>query len=265
MREFLLLLRNELEKSIRSRTAWLGVVAIVTICLIVFYSTATFATGTLNAWGYLDIAMQSVFTDAGLIFIVIFSCMLTADEFSSGTIRLLLTAPVGRFPVYTAKAVTGLLYMTVLLFSAMALALALGAWRYGLRPVGDDFGVIFSLGEVLRNLFIAVGLTWLPLAAVVCYGIAVGAMTRRTGPAIAFAVGLLLLVETLRQFISGMAPWICTTYTVIPWTIFHDIAQGVDYHWNKEEIERLYILSLTYAAVFFFWGAIIFHRRDLTA
>ncbi len=93
---------------------------------------------TANAWGYVAFSMQLVFTDLGPICIVMFAAMLLAEETGSGTIRAALAAPVHRWELYLAKAVTGLLYMLVLSAAALLFSAALAKIHYQFGAVGDS-------------------------------------------------------------------------------------------------------------------------------
>ena len=113
--QFLPLLRNEVTKAARRKLPYFGVLAVGLLCVIIYFIAGELSNAaTANAWGYVGFSMQLVFSDIGPIFIVVFAAMLVAEETGTGTIRAALAAPVHRWELYLAKAVTGLLYMIVL-------------------------------------------------------------------------------------------------------------------------------------------------------
>ena len=95
--------------------------------------------------------MQLVFTDIGPIFIIVFAAKLVAEETGAGTIRAALAAPVYRWELYLAKAVTGLLYMIVLSAAALLFSVALAKIHYHFGAVGDSAGVVYSRNQAMQR------------------------------------------------------------------------------------------------------------------
>ena len=88
------LLRNEIAKAVRCKLPYFGLFGAALISVITYVVADEISTAdTANAWGYVILSMQLVFTDIGLIFILVFSAMLMADETRSGSIRAMLAAP----------------------------------------------------------------------------------------------------------------------------------------------------------------------------
>ena len=109
------LLRNEIAKAARRKLPYFGLFGGGLVCgLTYIVADELSAADTANAWGYVSLSMQLVFTDIGLIFVLVFSALLMADETRSGTIQVALAAPVYRWEFYVAKVVAGLLYMVVM-------------------------------------------------------------------------------------------------------------------------------------------------------
>src|ERR1041385_7343585 len=117
--QILPLLRNEIARAVRRKLPWFGLFGVGLLCLIVHAMSGEIAGTTANGWGYLSFSMQLVFADIGPIFVIVFSAMLLAEETGGGTIRAMLAAPVHRWELYVAKAVTGTLYALVLSTTAL--------------------------------------------------------------------------------------------------------------------------------------------------
>ena len=256
------LLRNEIVKLTRTKLPYFGLFAAFLVCLLISFTTAALDSGgTLNAWGFVALCMQCVFTDVGLIFIAVFCAMLIAEETGFGTARVVLSSPILRWELYTAKVLIGLLYMIVMFVTALILSIILGALKFQFGNISDSVGVIYGAKEVAGNLLAAFFLDMLPMGALVMYGVFISVVTKRSGQAIGLVIGSIILIETAKNFVN-FGPFVFTSYRGYSWGIFHQIAQGVDYQWFPE-IWKMIIVSLVYCFATFAGGLIIFAKRDL--
>lgn len=261
LRRILTLLRNELSKTFRTRFLWTSVAAVGFICVIMFLAIKRDDIGEINGWIYVGLVMQGVFAEVGLILVAVFSAMLLAEETATGTIRTALTAPIRRRELFLAKVGIGLLYMILLSVFALGLSLALAAFKYKFGPISDSAGVIYGTGEVVGNLVRAYVLSWIPLGALVIFGLCMSALTTRSGPAIGLTVGSIMLVESLKHFIE-IGPYLFTQYMGAPWVVFHEVSQGVDYQWLPG-MWRVAAVCGAHASVCFVIGLWRFCRRDM--
>ncbi len=260
--QFLPLLHNEIVKAARRRLPYFGLGMGGLICLLTYVVAGeSDAASTANAWGYVVLSMQLVFADIGLIFVLVFAAMLMADETRSGTIRAALAAPLHRWEFYLAKAATGLLYMIVMSFVCLVLSALLARVHYRFGAVADSLGEIYSQGTVLRHFLFAWVLSWIPLAAIVFYGLCLSTVIRSSGAAVAVSIGTLYVIDFTKHLV-GLDPYIFTRYIVYPWQITGQIAQGVDYRWQPELWKMLGLCGV-YAVVTFTVGLILFLRQDL--
>jgi len=256
------LLHNEVAKTTRTKLPYFGLFSAFLICLLLSFTTAAWNdSDTLNAWGYVGLCMQCVFTDVGLIFIAVFCAMLIAEETGFGTARVVLSSPVLRWEFYTAKVLIGLLYMAVMFATALLVSVLLGSLKFQFGNIADSVGVIYGIKEVLGNFLLALFLDMLPMAALVMYGVFISVVTKRSGQAIGLVIGTIILIETAKHFIN-IGPYVFTTYRGFSWSIFHYVAQGVDYQWFPE-IWKTIVVSLIYCFATFTAGLIIFTKRDL--
>jgi ABC-2 type transport system permease protein len=219
------------------------------------------AAASANAWGYTSFSMQLVFADIGLIFIIVFSGMLMAEETGTGTIRAALAAPVQRWELYVAKAITGLLYMLSLSAAALVFSLILARVHFGFGAVGDSFGVVYGRGTVVRAFAFGLVLSWIPLAALVMYGLFISTIIRSSGAAVAVGVSTIYLVDFTKHLV-GLDPYIFTKYIGYPWVVLQQMSQGVDYRWQPE-VWKLIELSGLCGMIAFVAGLVIFSKRDL--
>ena len=256
------LLRNEIAKAVRCKLPYFGLFGAALICVLTFVVIGgSNMAETNNAWGYVTLSMQLVFTDIGLIFILVFSALLMADETRSGTIRAMLSAPLYRWEFYAAKAVMALLYMVMISVATLVLSTALARIHYRFGAISDSFGVIYSQGKVLSNFLLAFVLTWIPLGAIVLYGLFISTIVRSPGAAVAVSIGTLYIIDFTKHLV-GLDPYIFTRYISYPWQIMQQMAQGVDYRWHPEVWKMIGLCGL-YGVVAFGAGLWIFLRQDL--
>jgi ABC-type transport system involved in multi-copper enzyme maturation permease subunit len=260
--QLLPLLRNEITKAVRRKLPYFGLFMGGLICVLTYVVTDEIGTSnTANAWGYVVLSMQLVFADIGLIFVLVFAAMLMSDETRSGTIRAALAAPLHRWEFYLAKAVTGLLYMIALSLVCLVLSALLARGHYGFGPIADSLGEIYPRKMVFIHLLFAWVLSWIPLGALVLYGLLLSTIIRSSGAAVAVSIGTLYVIDFTKHMV-GLDPYIFTRYIVYPWQIVGQIAQGVDYQWQPE-IWKMLGLCGAYSIATFVVGLILFMRQDL--
>jgi ABC-2 type transport system permease protein len=262
MSQFVPLLRNEVAKAARRKLSWFGILAVGLACVICYFIAGQLSsTATANAWGYVCFSMQIVFSDIGPVFILTFAAMLIAEETGAGTIRAALAAPVHRWELYLAKAVTGLLYMMVLSVAALLFSTALAKIHYHFDAVGDSFGVVYSRNQAMQELLVGYVLSWIPLCALVMYGILISTIVRTPGAAVAVSISTLFIIEFTKH-LAGLDPYIFTRYITYSWLTLQQIAQGMDYQW-RPEVWKMIELSGVSSVVIFAAGLLIFVRQDL--
>jgi ABC-type transport system involved in multi-copper enzyme maturation permease subunit len=260
--QFLPLLRNEIAKALRRKLPYFGIFGVGLLSVVIYFVAGQFnAAATANAWGYVAFSMQLIFNDLGPVFTIVFSAMLLAEETWTGTIRAALAAPVHRWELYLAKAATGLLYMLFLSAAALLFSIALAKIHYGFGAVGDSFGVVYRRGKVMQEFLLAYGLSWVPLSALVMYGLFISTIVRNPGAAVAVGISTLFLIEFTKHLV-GLDPYIFTRYIEYSWLILQQVAQGVDYQWQPE-VWKMIGLCGAYAIATFGAGLIIFVRQDL--
>jgi ABC-type transport system involved in multi-copper enzyme maturation permease subunit len=260
--QFLPLLRNEVVKAVRRKLPYFGLLMGGLICVLTYIvADEVGSANTANAWGYVALSMQLVFTDIGLIFVLVFAAMLMSDETRSGTIRAALAAPLYRWEFYLAKAATGLLYMVAMSLVCLVLSVLLARAHYHFGPVADSLGEIYTGRTVLANFLFAWLLSWVPLGTIVFYGLFLSTIIRSSGAAVAVSIGTLYVIDFTKHLV-GLDPYIFTKYMGYSWQVLGQIAQGVSYQWQPE-IWKMLGLCGAYGIGAFLAGLILFLRQDL--
>jgi len=256
------LLRNELTKAGRRKLPYFGIFAVGLVAVIIYFVGGQVNPATTNnAWGYVGFSMQLLFTDIGPIMIVSFAACLMAEETGTGTIRAALAAPVYRWELYLAKAVVGLGYMLVISVAALLFSVLLASVHYHFEAVSDSVGLVYSRSRVIREFLTGYALSWIPLSALVMYGLVISTLVRTTGAATSVGISTLFIIEFTKHLV-GLDPYIFTRDINLSWMTLQQLAQGMDYQWCPD-VWRMIRLSGVSVVVAFSTGLVVFLKRDL--
>lgn len=255
----------ELTKTWRTRFPYLGLLASALMALIARQSIETMS-GEIIAASYLTASINMAATLIIPIFATIFAAMAVASESYRGTLRTVLTRPVTRAEFLTAKLALALTYL-VFLFAANLIPALLIAQNYPLFAPGDDPALFPGAVEQGAIYAAAIAITFLPLAATVCFGFAVSALSSNPATAIGVAVGILLSIEPLKHIGNvGLETWFVSSYYATATGTALELTQRISgASWTSTKIFWLYGISALTAAVFLATSYASFLRRDLTA
>jgi ABC-type transport system involved in multi-copper enzyme maturation permease subunit len=260
--QFFRLLHNEVSKAARRKLPYFGIFLVGLVCLLVYYIAGTLSNAArANAWGYLAFSMQLVFTDIGPISIVVFSAQLLSEETGTGTIRAALAAPVHRWELYLAKAILGCLYMLAISATSLLLSAAFAKMHFSFGAVGDSFGTVYSRHQAGQAFLVGYALSWIPLMALVMYGLFISTIIRGPGAAVAVGISTLVIID-LTKHLVGLDPYIFTRYIEYSWVTLRQLAEGMDYQWQPE-VWKMALLCGVSAVLTFAAGLVIFIREDL--
>jgi hypothetical protein len=113
----------------------------------------------------------------------------------------------------------------------------------------------------MQGFLVAYALSWIPLSALVMYGLLISTLIRNTGAAVSVGISGFFLIDFTKH-LAGLDPYIFTRYIDYSWLNLLQIAQGMDYQWQPE-VWNMITLSGVSAAVTFLAGLIIFVWQDL--
>lgn len=209
-------------------------------------------------------AALAALTVAVTFFLPITVCVVAGDtisgEASLGTLRYLLTRPIGRVRLLGVKAVSVVAYCLTAVGAIVAGGLISGAILFPLGPVISLSGTTLSLGDGVGRTLLAglvVGLSMLGLAAIGMFAstlsdVPVGAMAASAGLVI-----LSTILDNLPQ-VAWMHPWLFTH----GWESFADLMR-TPVLWHG--IGRDLLLQAVYIAVFGAASWARFTTRDVLA
>ncbi|HKD12393.1 MAG TPA: ABC transporter permease [Thermoanaerobaculia bacterium] len=163
-----------------------------------------FARGFANAASYLLLPLLAL----------VFASDIVSSEFSQGTIKLLLTRPVGRARVLASKLIALAIAITLTVFFAAVIAYVLGSLAYGFRgwgaPIltgfrasGDVFDPTSVRALVLwKDAVLAFGLAWFTTLAVGALAFLTSVLLRSTAAAMGTMFAALIVGTILPRLAS---------------------------------------------------------------
>jgi len=183
-----------------------------------------------------------------------------AGEANSGTLRYLLTVPVGRTRLLAAK-YAGIVVWCVVTTAIVALAgVLIGLILFPHGQVTLLSGTSTSLADGLWRLLLVVGYVSVMACAVGAIGLFVSTLTEVPIAAMATTLVLTITSEVLDQIpqLHSIAPWLPSHY----WLKFDDLLRDPILYTNTT---RGLLVSLVYIAVFVSLAWSRFSGKDVTS
>jgi ABC-2 type transport system permease protein len=183
-----------------------------------------------------------------------------AGEANIGTLRYLLTVPVGRTRLLVVK------YLSLVISAVFATALVavvgalIGVALFGTGPMMTLSGLQISFGAALWRLVLVVGYVSAGLAALGAIGLFVSTLTEQPIGAM-IAVVLVNVMMYALDSISQLAwlhPWLLTHYA----TAFGDLLRNPIF---TENVSRGLLVALAYAVVFWLLSWARFSNKDVSS
>jgi len=275
----ILLIKIELLKIFRKWRTYIGFFAIGVLVIII--QTALYFTGE----GYiksLTRGFQESFIMVGNLFngylvanlvlnglvihipflIVLVGGDLLASEATAGTYRMLLTRPVSRLKVVSAKFIAGIIYVFLLIVWLAILSLGVSCLLFGTGELISFSGklIIFSRDDVLWRFAGAYGFSILSMTTVFALSYFFSSLVENAiGPIVAtMAVIIIFLILSAIpiDFLKDLSPYFFTTHMVHWASFFND---PVDY---KEIIESAIVLFGHILALYCI-TAYLFIKKDI--
>lgn len=275
----ILLIKIELLKIFRKWRTYIGFFAIGALVIII--QTALYFTGE----GYiksLTRGFQESFIMVGTLFngylvanlvlnglvihipflIVLVGGDLLASEATAGTYRMLLTRPVSRLKVVSAKFIAGIIYVFLLIAWLAHLSLGVSCLLFGTGELISFSGklIIFSRDDVLWRFAGAYGFSILSMITVFALSYFFSSLVENAiGPIVAtMAVIIIFLILSAIpiDFLKDLSPYFFTTH-MVHWASFFD--DPVDY---KEIIESAIVL-LGHILALYCITAYLFIKKDI--
>lgn len=200
------------------------------------------------------------------VLIVLVVGELIAGECQEGTIRLLLSRPIQRYQLLTAKLISAVIYTLLLFLIMIAIGLGIGLLVFGQGSLfitgfflGNDgwFNVLDS-GAALQRLLMVYGASFLILLTVTSFSFFLSSILRNPITAIIFPLVLIIFFRIISAFpfLSEIKPYLFTTYM----DLWVDLL-APEIPWK--EIARSMSILIIHSGLFIAGSFIIFSKKDI--
>ena len=197
------------------------------------------------------------------LFTVIIAAGIVSTEFSTGTIKMLLTRPVTRAKVLTSKLITVFIYGLLLYVFTIGLSYLTGIIMF---ENTQSVELVIENGQVVEqtissNIFETAIYSFGDFIMSILFAFMIGSVFRSSSLAIGLTMGISFLGTMLVAFLSR--------YEIVKyiWITHSDLTQHLSGNFIIDGITMP--LSLTvlaiYALIFLFVSYFVFMKRDITA
>lgn len=161
-----------------------------------------------NIWSFMNDMVASIGFIS--IFTIIVAAGIVANEFSTGTIKLLLIRPVSRFKILCSKYVSVLLFSAILLLFMFVLSFIVGGILFGFDDVGPK--LVFDNGQVkevsqIGFAFFTFMLNSIGLLMLTTMAFMISTAFRNSSLAIGISIFLLLMGGNLSYILAAYFDW----------------------------------------------------------
>jgi ABC-2 type transport system permease protein len=187
---------------------------------------------------------------------------LLAGEATSGTYRMLITRPVSRTKLITAKYIAGLLYSHGLVLWLAIVSLGLGIILFGtgeLIVIGNKI-IIFAKDDILWRFILAYGYAALSMSVVASLAFLLSSLVENAIGPIVSTMAIIIVFTVLSalnfDFFQSLRPYLFTNY-MANWRSFFD--DPID----MQEVVKAGLVLLGHSVFFFGLTLFLFRRKDI--
>jgi ABC-2 type transport system permease protein len=167
------------------------------------------------------------------ILVVIVTADLMSSEFESGAIRMLLTRPIKRSALMSAKLITALIYVTLFMLIIGALSFGISTFIFGKGDIIVLYeGIqIITSGQFMPRFLLTLAYSTFGMMSFAAMSIYISTATKNSLAAILVSLGILIISTLLQTFSLGifeswkpflftyhMTQWQLLFYSEIPWS-----------------------------------------------
>jgi len=273
------ILRIELFKIFNRKRSYIGFVAVLVMVLLImlaFYYEGkdlfSFITQNLedtfilqgnivngNMFAY--IALKSLWVHFPILVALVTGDLVSGEE-QSGTLRIVLTRPVSRLTLITAKFASAIIYVTSLVVFMAVLSIGLGYLVFG---NGDLLVLmntvnIFPANDVLWRMVSAYLYGILSMSTIAALSIFLSAITKNSLAAILGTIVIVIVLTFISLLnipvLNSLKPFLFSSYTS-SWQSFFEYGQ------NTLEIVKDASILLLYIVGFYLATIIYFNKKDI--
>ncbi len=275
------LVRIELYKIFKKWRTYIGFLAIATIVLVI--EIAMLVEGE-NYLRFLTRNLESIFVFEGnflngyLMSYIVLGALgihipflitlvagdLLAGEATAGTYRMLITRPITRIQLLTAKVLAGTLYTFLMVLFLAVLSLGLGFILFGTGEliVITDVLIIFAREDILWRFVIAYGIASLSMMVVTSLAFFFSSLVENAIGPIVSTMAVIIVFYILSnidiELLQTIKPYMFTTY-MQSWRVIFTTPVEMD-----ELYQAIGVLSL-HIGVFLSLTFYLFSKKDITS
>jgi ABC-2 type transport system permease protein len=136
-----------------------------------------------------------------------------ASEDHNGTLKTILTRSLERSQIFSGKALAAATYAVVAIFLNGTVAVIAGSIQSGFNPLESLSGTVVSAPKALELVYAALLIYLIPIAAIVCIGLLLSALTRNSAAAVVGTLMFSLLIQLIGILpgLSGAQPYLLST------------------------------------------------------
>ena len=138
---------------------------------------------------------------------------IVASEDHNGTLKTIFTRSLERGQIFAGKALAAATYAIVAIFLSGTVAVIAGSLQSGFNSLQSLSGSIVSAPKALELVYVSLLVYLIPIAAIVCIGLLLSAITRNSAAAVVgtLMVSLLIQLVGILPGLSGLQPYLLST------------------------------------------------------
>lgn len=276
----LTLVQIELYKIFKKWRTYIGFIAIAILVIVIqtaisyegsralnsatrgLQNSFVFVGNLLNGYFVSNLILNSLYVHIPFL-ITLVAGDLMAAEASAGTYRMLITRPVTRFSIVTAKFIAGLIYTAILILWLAILSLGLGTILFGsgeLITLQSNAIVVFASNDVLWRFLLAYSFAIVSMSVVTVMAFFFSSLVENSiGPIITTMAIIIIFIIISHIDVSvfqAVKPYLFTSY-MDGWKSFFN--KPLDYSpvWNSLLVLGIHIIGLYGLTL------LLFSRKDI--
>jgi ABC-2 type transport system permease protein len=136
-----------------------------------------------------------------------------ASEDHNGTLKTILTRSLQRGQIFAGKALAAATYAVAAIFAGGTVAVVAGSIQSGFNPLQSLSGKTVSAAKGLELVYVSLLVYLIPIAAIVCIGLLLSAITRNSAAAVVgtLMISLLMQLVGILPGLGGLQPYLLST------------------------------------------------------
>jgi ABC-2 type transport system permease protein len=136
-----------------------------------------------------------------------------ASEDHNGTLKTILTRSLERGQIFAGKTLATATYAIAAIFLSGTVAVVAGSIQSGFNPLQSLSGTIVSAPKALELVYVSLLVYLIPIAAIVCIGLLLSAITRNSAAAVVGTLMFSLLIQLIGILpgLTGVQPYLLST------------------------------------------------------